>query len=175
MTLLPVSPYVLATRVAWMLESSAAATLGYLLPAPVVQKHMGPSVVAVPGSIVSVTLINSSPLSQPNCNPVPQYAMEVVIARPCAVEFATDGTTIDPEADRIADMLSDDATLLWAVYSGFTNPSLNWQITGGIGITTMTFSTNAFDVPEIPEPVVPEEEVVQIFASDAGASADSGA
>jgi hypothetical protein len=168
---LPVAPYTLAARVAWMLESSAAATIGYLLPTPVVQKHMSPGVVAAPGSIVSVTLITSSGLSQPGCAPVPQYTMEVIIARPCAVEFATDGTTIDPEADRIADMLSDDATLLWAVYCGFTNPSLNWQITGGIGITTMSFSTNAFDVPEIPEE--PVEEIVQIFASDTGASADN--
>ena len=171
---LPMAPYDLATKVAWMLETAASATLGYALPTDVVQKHMSPGVVAAPGSIVSVTnIIPAATLSQPGCAPTPQYAVEVIIARACAVEFATDGTTIDPEADRIAEMLSDDATLLWAVYSGFLNPTLNWQITGGIGITTMSFGTNAFDVTDVPEPVEPVEEVVQIFASDSGASADT--
>ena len=171
---LPMAPYDLATKVAWMLETSAAATVGYALPTTVIQKHMSPGVVAAPGAIVSVTLIGASPtLTAPGCAPTPQYSVEVIIARACAVEFATDGTTIDPEADRIAEMLSDDATLLWALYSTFTNPTLNWQITGGIGITTMSFGTNAFDVADVPEPVDPVEEVVQIFATDAGASAEN--
>lgn len=172
MTLLPVAPYVLATRLSWLLESAATATVGYALPTPVIQKHMGPAVVAAEGTIVSVTTLTPSALSQPGCAPVPQYAVEIIIARACAVEFSTDGFTIDPEADRIADMLSDDATLLWAVFSGYTNPTLNWQITGGIGITTMTISTDSFGTEEIPEPT---EEIVQIFASDSGASADNGA
>lgn len=167
-----ISPYAVTSDAIDLLLEVIARNAPYELPNPVeaIQQHMGPPVFACSGTIVSVTnvtpKITEGAAPNLNCTPDAQYAVDVTIARDCAIEFSDDGQTVDAEADRIAQELSRDASILWETYALF-QPQISWQITGGLGLTTATFTTAATDYP------VPIPEVVhQVFASDSGGAVE---
>ena len=131
-------PYNVAARLGCRLTATANTVIGfYSLPSPVVQRRMGAGVFACEGVGISVTNIQPGEVRY-NCPVEPRYAIEATIARPCAVEFNTDGQTIVPVADKLAQDMSADADLLWTAFNLY-QPLIGFQITGGLGLTTATF------------------------------------
>ena len=142
-----ISPYVVAASLACHLDTAAAGMPGYTLPATytAIQRRMGTNIFACAGVSVGVTNIQATPVPV-NCDPAARYTVEVGIARTCAVEFNKYGQTLNPEADLIAQTMSLDAAALWAAF-GTLAPMITFQITGGLGVTTASFSVGEFMVP----------------------------
>lgn len=130
-------PYEVASRLGCRLLATADATLGYTLPSRAVQRRMGAGVFACEGVGISITSIQPGEVRY-NCPVEPRYAVEATIARPCSVEFNSNGQTIDPIADRVAREMSADADALWAAFNQY-QPLINFQITGGLGLSTAAF------------------------------------
>lgn len=141
-----ISPYVVAARLACHLDLTANA-VGYGLPATGtgIQRRMGPNIFACAGVSIGVTNIQATP-TQPNCAPEARYACDAAIARTCSVEFNSDGQTLNREADIIAQSMSADAGVLWQAFNS-VSPLINFQITGGLGVVSCTFTVGEFDVP----------------------------
>jgi len=141
-----ISPYVVAARLACHLDTVAAQT-GFGLPATdvAIQRRMGANIFACAGVSVGITNIQAAP-TVPNCDTFARYTVDVGIARPCSVEFNKDGQTLNSVADMVAQVMSLDAALLWQAFS-HSAPLVVFQITGGLGISTATFTIGEFDVP----------------------------
>lgn len=142
-------PYTVADNIACRLWTAAVPKVGqgYSLPvssATAIQRRMGTGVYACAGVGVAVTRLDSQD-PRPGCDPEVLYAIEATIVRPCAIEFTSDGMTHDPVSDTIAQMLSADAEMLGEVFGAYA-PTINWQNTGGLGLTTASFVVGAFDV-----------------------------
>lgn len=130
-------PYEVAARLGCRLLATADSVLGYTLPSRAIQRRMGAGVFACEGVGISITSIQPGEYRH-NCPMEPRYAIEATIARPCAVEFNNDGQTVNPIADRVAREMSADADIIWAAFNQY-QPLINFQITGGLGLTTGTF------------------------------------
>lgn len=150
-----ISPYVVAARLACHLDTAAAGVPGYALPAigTAIQRRMGPNLFACAGVSIAITNVQAVP-SPPNCEPPARYTVDAAIARACAVEFNREGQTMNREADTIAQTLSLDAAALWQAFSTYA-PLIAFQITGGIGVTSASFSTTEFDAPFCVYPETP--------------------
>ena len=141
-----ISPYVIAARLACHLDL-VADSVGHGLPATdtAIQRRMGSNLFACAGVSVGINNIQAAPVP-PNCPPEARYAVEVGIARTCAIEFNKDGQTLNREADLIAQSMSLDAAVIWEAFSSHS-PLINYAILGGLSIVTATFSVGEFSVP----------------------------
>jgi hypothetical protein len=156
-----IDPYGVADCLARTLEDSSAAVPGFTLPAQTagraIERRMGAGVFACAGTGVSITNVSAGAV-RPNCEPDPRYTVEVTIARDCAVEFNDDGVSINPRVDATAREISADSGVLWSAFGSF-NPSISWQITGGLALTTASFGLDgtfglncAPTAPTVPTP-----------------------
>jgi hypothetical protein len=147
-----ISAYVVAARLACHLDAVASEVVGYALPATgtAIQRRMGPNVFACSGVSIAITNVQTAP-TPPNCDPWAQYAVAAGIARTCVVEFNKYGQTLNPEADIIAQTMSLDSAVLWQAFF-HRAPLTVFEITGGLGITTATFTVGEFDVPQCAYP-----------------------
>jgi hypothetical protein len=150
-----ISPYVVAARLACHLDTVAAEVAGYALPATdvAIQRRMGANIFACSGVSVGITTIQAAP-TPPNCDPWAAYAIDVGIARTCSVEFNKYGQTLNQEADAIAQIMSVDSAVLWQAFMNRA-PLITFQITGGLGITSATFTAGEFDIPQCAYPETP--------------------
>jgi hypothetical protein len=158
-----ISPYVVAARLACHLDAVASQN-GSGLPATgtAIQRRMGPNIFACAGVSIGITNVQAAP-PRPNCAPDPRYAVDAAIARTCAVEFNSDGQTLNPVADMVAQTMSLDAALLWQSFADLA-PLITFQITGGLGITTAVFTAGEFDLPICSYPQTQTLEVTPAMA-----------
>lgn len=110
-----------------------------------IEIRMGPTIVSCPGVVVAVTSITGGAPAN-NCSSDPVYGIEVTIARDCAREYDDIGRTISIRAASLSVMMSSDADILWTAYEAL-QPTVSWQINGGLAVTTASFQATMFVLP----------------------------